>query len=124
MHLKLIQGFLVTALAGATALAGSFTSNFSDPFQLGLWFTGSAVIENGHLVLTPAENSLQGTMIVDDLDSYQALESFTVAFKLQIGPGSGNPADGFSFSFGPDVTAGSNFGEEGGTPQQLPGTGA
>ena len=105
----------MTALAGATALAGSFTSDFSDPNQLGLWFSGSAVIEDGHLALTPAANSLQGTMVVDDLDSYQALESFTVTFKLQIGPGSGNPADGFSFSFGQDVTAGSNFGEEGGT---------
>jgi hypothetical protein len=124
MHKKLLPAFVVIALSGATALAGSFTSNFSDPNQPGFVFTSNGatrpngdpfmpVVENGHLVLTYNENSQQGTVILDDLDAGQAIESFAVRFKLQIGPGSGNPADGTAFSFGPEVTADSNFGEEG-----------
>jgi len=125
MHRTCIKGFVAMALAGATALAGSFTSDFSDPNQLGFSLTSNGAmrpdgvtmfmptIENGHLVLTYNENSEQGSIILDDLDSYQAIESFKVTFKLQIGPGSGNPADGTSFSFGSVVYSTSNFGEEG-----------
>ncbi|MCX8107338.1 MAG: Ig-like domain-containing protein, partial [Verrucomicrobiae bacterium] len=93
--------------------AGSFSSNFSDPNQPGFALNGSAVIENGRLVLTYAQNSQQGTMILDDLDGGMPIESFTAKFKLKLGPGSGNPADGFSFCFGPDIFSFSNFGEEG-----------
>jgi hypothetical protein len=61
MRRKLLPAFAVVALSGATALAGSFTSNFSDPNQLGFTLTSSGarpngdpfapVVENGHLVL-------------------------------------------------------------------------
>jgi len=87
------------ALAGATALAGSFTSNFSDLFQSGFSLTSNGAmradgitefmpaIEDGHLVLTYNEAGAIGTFILDDLDAFQAIESFTARFKLQIGPG-------------------------------------
>ena len=117
---------LVASLAAVTlvsvASAGSFTSNFSDPNQLGFTLNGGVrpdgfsmypAIENGYLALTYAENSQQASIVLDDLDSFQAIESFTARFKLQIGPGSGNPADGVSFCFGPDITSFSNFSEEG-----------
>ncbi|MCZ7639745.1 MAG: immunoglobulin domain-containing protein [Verrucomicrobia bacterium] len=117
----LVASVAAVALA-SMASAGSFTSNFSDPNQLGFTLNGGVradgftpypAIENGYLALTYAENSQQGSIVLDDLDSFQAIESFTARFKLQIGPGSGNPADGVSFCFGPDITSFSNFGEEG-----------
>jgi len=114
------------ALAGATALAGSFTSNFSDPFQLGFSLTSNGAmradgvtpfmpaVEDGHLVLTYNEAGAIGTFILDDLDAYQAIESFTARFKLQIGPGSAEPADGAAFCFSPEIYSyTSNFGEQG-----------
>lgn len=110
--------FLGISVASAVFLlanvsAGSFTSDFSDPNQLGFTLNGSAVVENGQCVLTYAQNSQQGTIILDDLDGGWPIESFVAKFKLKIGPGSGNPADGVSFCFGPDINSWSNFGEEG-----------
>lgn len=118
----LVLASLAAALVGTTAFAGSFTSDFSDPFQTGFTlnggirpdgFTPYPAIEDGHLALTYAENSEQASIVLDDLDFGQAIESFTAQFKLQIGPGSGNPADGTSFCFGPDINSFSNFNEEG-----------
>src|SRR6266568_1450660 len=119
---KLITVFL---LSGATAFAGSFTSNFSNPGQTGFNLVGvSNGVANGWLpiitggasgvlVLTTNQNGLQGTINFDDLDSGQPVESFTAQFKLQFGPGTATPADGLSFIFGPDVSSGSLFNEDG-----------
>lgn len=116
-----LSAFALVA-AAAAASAGTFTSDFSNPNQTGFTLTGGTradgvtpypAIENGHLVLTYNENSLQSAIAIDDLDGGSPIEAFTVNFKLQIGPGSANAADGFSFSFGPDVTAGASIGEEG-----------
>lgn len=114
----------VMAAAAAAVSAGSFTSDFSNPNQTGFTLTSNFAarpdgsefqpeIRDGHLVLTYNENSEQGSIVLDDLDGGAAIESFTVRFKLQIGPGSGNAADGFAFSFGPDIVPAANFGEEG-----------
>ncbi|HVY71990.1 MAG TPA: hypothetical protein VHH73_18805, partial [Verrucomicrobiae bacterium] len=114
---------LACALAGS-AFAGSFTNDFSNPTPSGFTLNGNSatrpdgstfepVITDGHLVLTYNENSEQGTIVLDDLDGGAPIESFTAKFKLQIGPGSGNPADGLAFCFGPEVDASANFGEEG-----------
>ncbi len=113
---------LVFATAAIAAGAGTFTSDFSDPNQSGFTLTGGIradgvtpfpAIENGHLALTYNENSQQATIVIDDLDAGSPIESFTVRFKLQIGPGSANAADGFSFSFGPEVTSDASISEEG-----------
>src|SRR5579859_535623 len=114
----------VLLLTGATAFAGSFSSTFSDPnnttgFTLqgsGTLSDGSAwfpFITNNEVRLTVAQNSLGGTLNVDDLDNGANVQAFTATFKLQFGPGSGNPADGMSFIFGPDVNSSTMFDEEG-----------
>ena len=100
------------SLSGAAVQAGSFSSDFDDPNETGITLNGTALIEDGNLILTRNENSQQGTMVLDELDN-EDFESFVVEMQLQIGPGSGNAADGFSLSVGPDVTSSSSFGEEG-----------
>ncbi len=57
----------------------------------------------GGLVLARQSNLQNGAFVVDDFTGGGVVDSFTVAFKLQIGPGSQKPADGFSFSFGPTI---------------------
>ena len=64
-------------------------------------------------VLAPAVAGNSGSVTLDDLDAGQAIESFTATFKLQLGPGSGNAADGVSFNFGPNVTGTPIYSEEG-----------
>lgn len=117
-----VQASLAAVALAGVVCAGSFTSDFSNPNQAGFTlnggvrpdgFTSYPAIENGYLALTYNENSQQGSIILDDLDGGAAIESFTARFKLQIGPGSGNAADGTSFCFGPDLNSFSNFGEEG-----------
>src|SRR6266568_5165266 len=112
---KFITVFL---LSGASAFAGSFTSDFSNAGQTGFNLVGASngvanawmpVITGGVLVLTTNYNSLQGAININDLDSGQQIESFTAQFKLQFGPGTDPPADGLSFIFGPDVAAGSSL---------------
>lgn len=125
MHPRfLLRALAAAALLEATALAGSFISDFSNPNQAGFTLTSNSatrpdgsrfepLITDGHLVLTRSENSQVGTIILDDLDGGAAIGAFTARFKLQIGPGSGSAADGLAFSFGPDIDAEANFGEEG-----------
>ena len=97
--------------AGPGGLAGTFTSDFSNPNQTGFTLNGGTrpdgttaypAIENGYLALTYNENSQQAAIVLDDLDGGAAIESFTVNFKLQIGPRSGTAPDGTPSSFGPD----------------------
>ena len=112
----------LSVLMGSDALAGSFNSDFSNPNQTGFTLNGGTLadgvtpypaIENGHLAITYPENSLQGSIVLDDLDGGAQIEAFTATFKLQIGPGSGNAADGLAFCFGPDITSESKFNEDG-----------
>ena len=115
---------LAAALAAVAATAGSFTSDFSNPNQTGFTLTSndatrpdgnwfSPEITEGHLVLTWNEVSEQGAIVLEDLDAGNAIDSFIARFKLQIGPGSGNAADGLAFCFGSDIDPAANFGEEG-----------
>ncbi|MHB1306054.1 MAG: immunoglobulin domain-containing protein [Limisphaerales bacterium] len=124
MRTQWFQLAAAVLLSGASAVGGSFNSDFSNPNQSGFTLTSNyadrpeggtyePVIEDGHLILTYAENSQQGAIVLDDLDGGQPIDSFTATFKLQIGPGSGNAADGFAFCFGSDINSTSNFSEEG-----------
>ena len=105
-------------------MAGSFTSDFSNPNQTGFTLgsnfatrpdstTFNPTIESGRLTLTYAEPSENGSIVIDDLDAGSTISAFTAAFKLRIGGGTSNPGDGLAFYFGTDIAAGSVFGEEG-----------
>jgi hypothetical protein len=61
---------------------------------------------SGGLILTTNLNNQNGSFVIDDLNPGSAVDSFTVAFKMKIGPGSSNPADGVSLSFGTDIPDG------------------
>ena len=111
---------VATALTAATTVAGTFTSDFSNPAQTGITLIGGTrangdpypAIANGVLAITYAENSLNGAVVFDNLDAGKAIESFTLSFKLRIGGGTSTPADGMSLFFGPDVPT-APFGEDG-----------
>jgi hypothetical protein len=66
----------------------------------------------GYISLTDAINDQQGSILIDDLDAGAAVSGFVATFKLRMGGGSGNAADGFSFNFANDLPDGT-FGEEG-----------
>lgn len=113
---------LVTiCLLAWTAAAGTFSNNFSSSTLTGFALNGGLrpggqpypAIENGYLALTYAENSEQGSIVLDDLDAGAAVASFTATFKLRVGGGSSTPADGLCFHFGSDIDNSANFGEEG-----------
>ncbi|HTG43054.1 MAG TPA: hypothetical protein VK633_00860, partial [Verrucomicrobiae bacterium] len=57
------------------------------------------------LILTRAANNQNGAFIIQDFNGGAAVNSFNLAFKLKIGPGSAKPADGFSVSFGTNIPA-------------------
>ena len=91
-----------------------FYADFDDgEVPLGARVFGTAAVDpaqgaggSGGLVLTRAENNQNGSFIIDDFSGFAPVDSFSVSFKLKIGPGSTKPADGFSFSFGTNVTQG------------------
>jgi len=63
-------------------------------------------------MLTPSVGSMQGGFLIPDLSGGTAVTKFTANFKVFVGEGSGNPADGYSFSFAADVPE-ATVGEEG-----------
>jgi len=134
-HIRLSYCSALGALLfGTSALAGSFTSDFSNPAQTGFTLNGGSrpsgdpypVIANGYLALTFAELSEQGAIVLDDLDPGKTVGSFKASLKTRIGGGTSTPADGMSFYFGTAPLDGVSFGEEGpsdanGTPLSDPG---
>ncbi|MFM8358968.1 MAG: PA14 domain-containing protein, partial [Verrucomicrobiota bacterium] len=116
---QLRSGAWLAALT-AVAQAGSFTSDFSNPAQPGLTLVGGSrangdpypAVANGVLAITYAENSMLGTVLFNELDPGQAVGAFTVTYKVRIGGGSSEPADGMCLYFGSDA-GGAAFGEEG-----------
>ncbi len=131
-HAKGLSSFLVAAASIAQMHAGTFTNNFNvdptgsvtldgtapldgQPPHAGYWVSSGGVGGSGYVSLADAVNSQYGLMVVSDLDAGTEVGGFTADFKLMIGGGSGNPADGFSFNWGADVpqTAGTVAWEEG-----------
>ena len=118
------SAFLGTAasafiLAGP-GLAGTFNANFNDGFvPLGTAVHGSAAVEatggagdSGCLKITKAVNGLQGGFIIEDWDGGASVYGFRATFNARVGGGSSIPADGWSFSVGPDLPD-DGFGEAG-----------
>ncbi len=126
MNLNRLKRGVLATLGAATLLlpaahAGTYVNNFTDPTPTGLTLNGGVrddqvtpypAIEGGKLALVYAENSKQGTVILDDLDGEEAIEAFTMNFKLRIGGGSSTPADGMAIHLG-QLFGSENFGEEG-----------
>lgn len=112
--------FAGLALASANAIAGTYNANFNDGNPpAGASLQGSAKVvatggvgNSGYVSLTDAVGSQQGGLIIDDLDGGQLIGGFTLNFKLLIGGGGSQPADGFSISVGDDIPD-SAPGEEG-----------
>lgn len=97
--------------------AGTFSADFNSgkPPDLNVYGSTAVVASGGFgnsgvLKLTGNSNNQQGSVVIDDLDRGETVASFTAAFKLRIGGGTG--ADGFSFNFAPDLPR-DVFGEEG-----------
>jgi hypothetical protein len=87
---------------------------------------GTAIVEmeggvedSGMLLLTEATNDQLGSFVIEDFNEGANINAIGVAMKLRIGGpgealgGSSNPADGFAFSFAPDVPDGTWLSEEG-----------
>ena len=114
-------------LAAAPVFAASYTNNFDPTQPTDLTFGGNTVL-TAYLtnlppncaILTDNTAGEDSSITMPDFDSSQAIESFTATFQLKLGPGTSTPADGVSFNFGPDVTAGTSYSEEGaGGPNDL-----
>ena len=124
--IKMVLTMLAAGLlASAPVFAASFTTDFSSPptgYTLAGVSTSTPPDPGGYLtnylgvnraVLAPPVAGNSGSVSVGDFDTGQAIESFVANFKIYIGQGSGNAADGVSFNFGPNVTADQIYSEEG-----------
>lgn len=129
IHMKhLTRAGLVPAIILAGLLQASHAGSFSADFNDGLLPAGSALYGNGTSAgvietiggfentaavgLTRNQAGLTGSYMVSDLDSGNPVNGFTANFKMRIGPGSGNAADGVSFCVGNDLGTAA-FGEGG-----------
>ncbi|MBI5383836.1 MAG: HYR domain-containing protein [Verrucomicrobia bacterium] len=61
------------------------------------------VANSGTLHLTDAANSQAGSFVLNQLTPGVAVETFNASFKLRIGNGTADAADGFSFNFASDL---------------------
>ncbi len=119
---KKILGLLAPGLlVGLLAHGATYTNDFSNPNATGFTLNGGSrpngnpypAIEGGHLALTYAENSENGTFVMDELDAGKSVAGFNATFKLRIGGGSSSPADGLSFYYGSDIDSTTLIDEEG-----------
>ncbi len=98
---------------------GGFFANFdSAPSGATVYGDGaiSGIVQDGVLKLTLNQNSAAGSIVVNELTPGVAVDQFTATYKVHIGDGSGNPADGMSFNFAndlPDAATGATAAEGG-----------
>ena len=85
-----------------------FASNFSSstlPAGVSLAGNDAAITNNGRLRLTSAANAKNGGLLIQNLSGASS-NSYQVDFDFQTtSGGSSTPADGLSYSYGPDVVA-------------------
>ncbi len=81
------------------------TYNFSTGLPPKTAVYGSAItnLTDGILELTPNLNSQMGAFLIGDPVPGRTVIGFTASFKVRIIAGSSPPADGFSFSWSPDL---------------------
>lgn len=110
---------LAAVCVAIPAHAGLFNNNFNtDPSGVitivdpAKWVASGGVGGSGYISLTDAVNDQLSAVIIEDLDGGSPVGGFLATFKLRMGGGSGNAADGFSFNFADDLTGGT-ISEEG-----------
>ncbi len=111
----------VVASTTKTFIAYHINDSFNDgQLPAGATVNGSANVQaagglngTGFLELTSNLNGLQGTMIYPDTLSGGTATKLVATWKMYIGNGSGDPADGFAVSIAGDLDSAQNFGEEG-----------
>lgn len=95
-------------------------ANFNDgALPAGAFVNGSANVKtsgsydgSGFVELTRSELNLNGTVVLPDTAT-ASVTKLTATWKMFIGQGSGNAADGVAFSLSPALDDTINFGEEG-----------
>ena len=92
----------VTLFDNLQAGSGSYTNDFNVDSAGGTTY-GNAVrtiaYANGKIQLTASTFNQYGAFFVNDLAPGRAVSSFNAKFRLFVGIGSSDPADGFSFNF-------------------------
>ncbi|MBN2506720.1 MAG: immunoglobulin domain-containing protein [Verrucomicrobia bacterium] len=68
--------------------------------------TTTGVGDSGALHLTDNVNSQSGAFVINELTPGVGIDSFTASFKLRIGDGTSDAADGFSFNLASDLPDG------------------
>jgi hypothetical protein len=69
--------------------------------------------DSGVLHITDAANGESGAFVISNLFNGAQVSAIAVAWDVRLGGGSGNPADGYSFNFANNLTAGTAGGENG-----------
>lgn len=97
-------GATVTVVEIIPPLTPTLSLNFDDgTLPAGTAIFGTATVgTDGFLHLTEAANDQNGTFTIEDFNGGQAVDSLYASFKLQLGPGTPTPADGFSFNWAKD----------------------
>ena len=87
-------------IGSGTVFANDFSSATLNPAQAEL--CNNAAIIGGQLQLTPPVNSQKGGILITNTTGV-ATNDFQIDFDLITTAGTNPPADGFSYSYGPDV---------------------
>ncbi len=99
------------AMIGVSGVAPvTYAANFDTGLPSGMVLFGSAVIDpaggvtnSGKLNINSAVGNALGSAIINELTPRKRVSAFTATFKMQIGGGTAEPADGFSFNFAGDL---------------------
>ncbi len=117
-----VDNLSITVYTLQTTLGGTstvFTNSFDAGMPAGATLYGNyAYVTNqdgnsgGCLKLTFGTNNQWGAFILDELTPGRAVSSFTANFKVRMAPPiSAEPADGWSFNFGPNLPTGAKLGQ-------------
>ena len=102
----------------------NLTFNFNDglvPANTAVYGSGGGgyvapnggVGDSGSMHLTDAANGQQGAFVISNLYNGAQVSAIAASFDVLVGGGSGNPADGFSFNFANNLSAGVGGNQEG-----------
>lgn len=76
---------------------GTFTTFGSTGYPE--WRVSGGKDDSGYYAITDAMGSLNGTLILPDIDAGRVIKAFEFSVDVRIGDGTANPADGFSINY-------------------------